>query len=91
MNATGNTQASLEKSLSTESELVEFGSKASLLDNKVFLSGSVFQQTRQAPQLVGDPIGSPKPTPRVSPTTHSRRGFDPGCFKSASRGLIRTG
>jgi hypothetical protein len=57
VNATGNTQASLEKSLSTESELVEFGSKASLLDNKVFVSGSVFQQTRQAPQLVGDPIG----------------------------------
>jgi hypothetical protein len=57
VNATGNTRAALEKSLSTESELVEFGSKASLLDNKVFLSASVFQQTRQAPQLVGDPIG----------------------------------
>lgn len=57
VNGTGNTRAALEKSLSTESELVEFGSKASLLDNKVFLSASVFQQTRQAPQLVGDPVG----------------------------------
>jgi len=57
VNATGNSKGSLEKSLSTESELVEFGTKASLFENQVFVSGSVFQQTRQAPQLVGNPIG----------------------------------
>jgi iron complex outermembrane receptor protein len=57
VDGTRNTESGLKRSLSTESELVEFGQKASLLDNKVFLSGSVFQQTRQAPQLVGNPIG----------------------------------
>jgi outer membrane receptor protein involved in Fe transport len=57
VNGTGNTEGSLKKSLSTESELIEVGSKASLFENKVFVSGSLFQQTRLAPQLVGNPIG----------------------------------
>lgn len=48
---------SIKRSLSAESELIEVGQKASLLDNKVFLSAALFQQNRQAPQLVGDPIG----------------------------------
>lgn len=47
----------LERSLKSESELIEVGQKASLFGNKVFLSGSLFQQTRIAPQLVGPPIG----------------------------------
>ncbi len=50
-------EAGLKRSLSSESELIEFGQKASLLDNKVFLSASIYQQKRQAPQLVGPPIG----------------------------------
>ncbi len=49
--------AGLERSLKSESELIEVGQKASLFGNKVFLSGSLFQQTRIAPQLVGSPIG----------------------------------
>ncbi len=56
VDATGG-KAGLKRSLQSESELIEFGSKASILDNKVFLSAAVFQQTRQAPQLVGPPIG----------------------------------
>jgi len=47
----------LKRSLRSESELIEIGSKASLMDNKLFLGGALFQQTRQAPQLVGPPIG----------------------------------
>jgi outer membrane receptor for monomeric catechols len=50
-------QAGLERSLKSESELIEIGSKASILDNKLFLGAALFQQTRQAPQLVGNPIG----------------------------------
>jgi iron complex outermembrane recepter protein len=57
VDGTSNTKAGLERSLSTESELIEVGSKASLLDNKVFVGASLFNQTRVAPQLVGDPIG----------------------------------
>jgi hypothetical protein len=57
VNGTGNTEGSLKKSLSTESELIEVGSKGSLFENKVFVSGSLLQQTRLAPQLVGNPIG----------------------------------
>ena len=47
----------LKRSLSTESELVEVGSKASLLKNTVFLGAAAFTQSRLAPQLKGDPIG----------------------------------
>lgn len=47
----------LERSLSTDSELIELGAKASLLDSKLFLGLALFQQTREAPQLVGSPIG----------------------------------
>ena len=50
-------RAGLQRSLSTESELFEIGSKASLLDNKVFVSGTLFDQIRVAPQLVGKPVG----------------------------------
>lgn len=53
----GATDASIKRSLSAESELIEVGAKSSLLDNKVFLSGALFHQTRKAPQLVGNPIG----------------------------------
>ncbi|MFM8419823.1 MAG: TonB-dependent receptor domain-containing protein, partial [Verrucomicrobiota bacterium] len=49
--------AGLKRSLSSESELIEAGQKASLLGNTVFLSGSIFQQTRVAPVLLGPPIG----------------------------------
>jgi outer membrane receptor for monomeric catechols len=47
----------LRRSLSTESQLIEIGSKASLLNNTVFLSFALFDQDRVAPQLVGPPIG----------------------------------
>lgn len=47
----------LKRSLSTESELVEVGSKASLFKNTVFVGGSLFTQSRVAPQLAGPPIG----------------------------------
>jgi len=57
VDGTSGNKKGLERALSTESELIEFGSKASLLDNKVFLSAALFDQTRVAPQLVGDPIG----------------------------------
>jgi len=50
-------KAGLKRSLQSESELIEVGSKASVLDNKVFLGAAAFIQTRQAPQLVGNPIG----------------------------------
>ena len=49
--------AGLERSLSTESELIEAGAKASLLDGKLFLGAAIFQQTRSAPVLRGDPVG----------------------------------
>jgi hypothetical protein len=47
----------LKRSLQSESELIEVGSKTSLLKNELFLGAALFQQTRQAPQLVGPPIG----------------------------------
>jgi iron complex outermembrane receptor protein len=50
-------KSGLERSLQSESELIEFGSKTSLFDNQLFLSAAIYQQTRQAPQLVGPPIG----------------------------------
>ena len=49
--------AGLKRSLSSESELIEVGQKASLFGNTVFLSGSIFQQTRVAPVLLGPPVG----------------------------------
>ena len=56
VDGTGGT-AGLKRAMQSESELVEIGSKASVLDNKLFVGGALFQQTRQAPQLVGAPIG----------------------------------
>jgi outer membrane receptor for monomeric catechols len=56
VDGTGGTTG-LERSLSTESRLIEAGVKGSFLDNKLFASASVYNQTREAPQLVGPPIG----------------------------------
>jgi iron complex outermembrane receptor protein len=56
VDGTGGTSG-LKRSLSTESELIEVGSKASILDNKVFLGAAGFLQQRVAPQLAGPPIG----------------------------------
>ena len=50
-------QSGLKRSLSSESELIEVGSKASILDNTVFLGAAGFLQQRVAPQLNGPPIG----------------------------------
>ena len=47
----------LKRAISTESELIEVGSKTSLLGNTVFGSAALFKQSRLAPQLKGDPIG----------------------------------
>ncbi len=47
--------AGLKRSLSAESELIEVGSKASILENKAFLSAALFNQTRQRPALTGPP------------------------------------
>ncbi len=49
--------AGLERSLNSESELIEIGQKASLFGNTVFLSASLYKQTRVAPVLVGPPVG----------------------------------
>lgn len=57
VDGTSNTEAGLKRAMSTESELIEFGTKASLFENQVFLGLALFDQTRVAPQLVGDPIG----------------------------------
>jgi outer membrane receptor for monomeric catechols len=47
----------LKRSLSTESEVIEIGSKASLFENTFFASATGFTQSRLAPQLKGPPIG----------------------------------
>lgn len=47
----------LENSLSVESELIEAGAKASLLDDALFLGVAVFRQDRSNPQLIGPAIG----------------------------------
>ncbi len=45
----------LRRSLTGESVLLEAGTKASFFENKVYVAGAVFDQTRQRPNLVGPP------------------------------------